>query len=326
MKILFRVDASYSIGTGHVVRCVTLASQFRKHQVDVVFCMKRLKGNLIRWVEQQGFRVVENLESADVAIIDHYGIDVNVERSLRSFFEKIIVIDDLANRVHDCDVLLDQNITANYSTRYEKLVPVNCKKMLGPAYLMMRKEFIDERRRLLKRSGEIKNLLVFMGGTDPTNETQKVLDALKVYSPFEEVHVVVGENNPMKNKIQTDVVNYGFKYHEQINYMANLMNHVDFSIGAGGSTTWERCFLGLPSTSTIVAENQLDSTLEAERLGVIINLGCHQYVTSENYLEVIQQIKKTPVQNKNMGERGLAITEKVSYPHPLISYLLEEYI
>lgn len=324
MKILIRTDASVTIGTGHVMRCLTLADQFREAGHTVVFWMKPLRGNYIDYVQNQGYEVIQEVMRADVCIVDHYGLDLTWERTIRPYVNKIVVIDDLANRPHDCDVLLDQNIVPHYETRYNHLVPSHCVQMVGPDYLIMRNEFIEARKHVQVRTGEVKSLLVFMGGTDPTNETSKVLKALEQYNPFEEVHVVVGASNPNKLWIQQQAQKFDYEYHEQIDYMAQLMTEVDYSLGAGGSTTWERCFVGLPSTSTIVADNQREATSEAVRLGVACTLGWHEQVTSNDYKQEMKRIISGLNVQDVMSERGLSLTDAVTYPHPLILKLLEE--
>lgn len=159
--------------------------------------MKPLPGNLITEVKQRGYNVITTFSPADICIIDYYDIDINWEKKIRPYVNKIIVIDDLANRRHDCDVLLNQNLTKNDKTRYDDLVPNDCKKLLGIEYFLMREEFAMERKNLRQRTGELHRLLVFMGGSDPTNETLKVLQALQETShPFSQIDVVVGKSNP----------------------------------------------------------------------------------------------------------------------------------
>lgn len=324
MKIIIRADASVKIGSGHIMRCLTIAHNFQKRGHEVLFFMSPLEGNLISYVTAQGFQTITSWQSADIILIDHYQIDFQLERSLRKYANKIVVIDDLANRKHVCDVLLDQNIVENYQYRYDDLVPKTCKKLLGPQYLIMRDEFIQARQAMPKRTGKVEHLLVFMGGTDPTHETLKILEALKTApAHFQKVHIVCGNGNVQKEEIQAICHKRGYPYHQQIDYMARLMNEVDFSIGAGGLTTWERCYVGLPSSSTIVADNQYETTKMTEKLGAVINVGWHEKVTVGTYQQLFDYIVSHPEHLKSLSKKGLALTESQGRPNPWIDEILE---
>lgn len=321
MDVLIRTDASVEIGSGHVMRCLTIAHEIRKRGHQVLFYMKRLPGNLIELVKGKGFPVVHEFQSVDICIIDHYGMDEEWERKIRPFVKKIVVIDDLANRRHDCNVILDQNVLPNLENRYDSLVPEGCVKLLGPKYLIMREEFIKEREQVRLRDGDVNHLLVFMGGTDPTGETLKVLAALRD-SSIQRVDVVVGSGNPDREKVKAICVERGYSYHCQIDYLASLMAKADFSIGAGGSTTWERCYVGLPSSSTIVAENQILATETAAKLGAVINLGWHEQVTVDTYRKLLDSLHNRE-KLQQLSEKGLELTESTAGPNPWVDQILE---
>lgn len=292
MKIVFRVDSSTQIGSGHLMRCLTLAERKRKkYQADVIFIMRDLEGDLIDLVEKKGFKsimlpksnVVYNLNGyekwltvpqnvdaeevkkslqdigqVDLLVVDSYAIDINWETIARPFVKQIMVIDDLANRKHDCDVLLDQNFYLDKESRYNGLVPNYCRLCLGPEYALLREEFYEVKKNLRKRDGNIKNILVFFGGSDVTNETMKALKAIVMLDRNDiTVNVIVGQSNQHKDVIASFCNNYGYmNYFCQVNNIAEFMNEADLSIGAGGTTNWERLFLELPSIVIAIAENQ----------------------------------------------------------------------
>lgn len=315
MNVIIRTDASVQIGSGHVMRCLTVAKKLCSEGCHVKFWMEPLEGDLIDFVVSEGFENITEARYADLYIVDHYGLNIEWERMIRIYAKKLVVIDDLA-RNHDCDLLLDQNVVPNYETRYDGLVPAHCVKLLGPKYLIMRDEFIEARQQLKKRNGGIKSLLVFMGGTDPTNETMKVLKALE-YFTFEHVDVVVGNSNPVKEKVREICLAKGYHYHCQIDYMASLMQQADFTIGAGGATMWERCYVGLPSSATIVADNQIVTTEYAASLGVVKNLGWHEKVTVETYKNLL-----TNLTIEGMSEKGLQLTAN-KQPNAWLHEILE---
>lgn len=323
MNFIIRTDASAKIGSGHVMRCLTIAIELRKNGHEVIFWMKELVGDMREFVQSKGFSIITEMENTDICIIDHYDIDIKWERKIRPFVKKIVVIDDLANRKHDCDLLLDQNVVPNFEHRYDDLVPVHCEKLLGPRFLMMREEFIRERKNLSYKTGGVNRILIFMGGSDPTSETLKIISALTQHQSFSYVDVVVGNSNPHKTKIEGICMKEGYHFHCQIDYLASLMAKADFSIGAGGSATWERCFVGLPSSSTIVAENQRISTETAEKLGVIWNLGWHEQVTVDTYKDLLRSLKDKKELLINMRNAGLKLTEQSGGAKSWLDAILE---
>ncbi len=190
MNIVFRTDASINIGTGHVMRCLTLADELRLKCTDINFICREEPGNLVRYIENRGYKVHQlpgeiDIETdrkltnkilskcetkSDWLIIDHYDIDISYESPFREHVKMIMVIDDLANREHDCDLLLYQNYSQNEG-RYNGLVPEDCIHLLGPEYAILRPQFQKARGNLRKRDGGVNRILVFMGGADSKNIT-----------------------------------------------------------------------------------------------------------------------------------------------------------
>jgi len=228
--IFVRVDSGYDIGFGHAIRCLSLAQTLKKMNFEICFISKKERGNISKLFVDKGFTVyyIQNSYSKskkndiiknDVnqtvkiitkhkaksswIIVDHYDLDFKWEKSLRKFVDKIIVIDDLA-RKHDCNLLLDQNYNKNLKTRYDKLVPRKCIKLLGPKYALLRDEFPILRKSVKPRKN-FKRILISFGGSDPTNETGKVLSAIKILKTnkqFLEVNVVIGKSDKNKHKIK----------------------------------------------------------------------------------------------------------------------------
>lgn len=334
MLAVIRADASTSIGSGHVMRCLTLAHRLKKEKnAKVVFVMRVLPGNLIGVVEKQGFEVLKlppanqkyslngyglwltvsmevdaqqtidrlqhylrehGCDVVDRLIVDSYALDEQWEQVLRPYCREIMVIDDLANRRHDCDILLDQNFYLNKDARYAGLVPEHCKMLLGPEHALLREEFYEAKKHLRKRDGNIKNILVFYGGSDLTNETEKAIEALvqlhdEGYNFTADV--ITGVSNSRREKIKNLCSKYNFlHYYCQVSNMAEFMNKADLMLGAGGSTTWERLYMELPALVTAVAENQIQGCEDCCKAGMINYLGKAENVTVEIIREAINQM------------------------------------
>ncbi|OES46061.1 UDP-2,4-diacetamido-2,4,6-trideoxy-beta-L-altropyranose hydrolase [Domibacillus iocasae] len=326
MKIAIRTDASVEIGTGHVMRCLTLAKQLVQEGMEIIFICRAFKGNSISYIETEGFKVftlsassdknhllwmreswredagdtaqiLQHLDKEiDLFIVDHYSLDENWEKEIRTLVRHIMVIDDLADRIHDCDILLDQNFYLNLEKRYEGLVPASCQMLLGPNYVLLRDEFLSIDINRIKHDGTIQNILVFFGGTDPTGETMKTLKAICELNLSDiEVNVVVGAANPQKEEIEAFCNQRPeFVFHCQVNNMAELMMKSDLAIGAGGSTSWERCFLELPALTIIVADNQKELSKAVASKGALYCLGESAKITSWHIGKKINELCHSP--------------------------------
>lgn len=206
----------------------------------------------------------------DWLIVDHYALDAGWESALRQTAKNILVIDDIADRVHDCDVLLDQNFYADMNSRYTGKVPAHCQLLLGPRYALLRDEFRQLHEQIKPRSGPVKRVLVFFGGVDADNYTGRAIEALSEINISDlHVDVVIGAQHPCREQIKAACAQHGFICHVQTDKMAELMADANLAIGAGGSATWERCCLGLPTLTICVADNQRKQIADAASEGLL---------------------------------------------------------
>ncbi len=313
MNIVIRADSSVAIGSGHIMRCLTLAECLRDHGATVAFVCRSFPGNIANLAKKQGFHVfgigntgdmswetdaAETIAviakfntSVDWLIVDHYSLDIRWEKVLRAHTSRIMVIDDLADRRHKCDLLLDTNYFHQPDARYAGLVPANAELLLGPQYALLRSEF-SGKRALRKRSGRVDRVFVFFGGSDPTNETGKTLLALSALPERTfALDVVVGGANPYKEEIRRQCSQLNnTNFFCQVQNMAEIMARADLAIGAGGTTIWERCYLGLPSIIIAVAANQIATAQALDDAGAIQYLGFHTTVDVEMIRAAITQI------------------------------------
>ncbi|UFJ42528.1 UDP-2,4-diacetamido-2,4,6-trideoxy-beta-L-altropyranose hydrolase [Brevibacillus humidisoli] len=327
MNVFFRVDASISIGTGHVMRCLSLAEELRARGASISFLCRKLTGDLCGQIEQKGFPVyrisdgdsdversiaVLQRESAvvDWLIVDHYGLDAKWERRVRPYVKKLLVIDDLANRPHDCDLLLDQNIYEQMESRYDQRVPPHCIKLLGPRFALLRTEFREVRKQMRQRH-ELHRIFIFFGGSDPTNETRKALEAIQAWHGKRlAVDVVVGGINPHKEQIRHFCASLPHaQYHCQIPHIAALMARADLAICAGGTVTWERFCLGLPAIVIAVAENQMALAQNTHQLGIDCYLGRSADVTPERIQLELSNLAENSSRLMQAGRRAIALVD-----------------
>jgi len=299
MKITFRVDASLEMGTGHVMRCLTLANALKEQGAECHFICREHPGNLIPQLTQQGHKVhtlaystaatapantehplahaawlgssqatdadlcqaIIETTQPDWLIVDHYALDIQWEKALRPYCKKLMVIDDLADRRHDCDLLLDQTFGRS-SEDYLPLVPQDCQVLCGAHYALLRPEFAQWRDYSLKRraQGQLEHLLINLGGVDKDNITTEILQALANTALPDNcrITVVMGATAPWVERVQQQaaLMPWPTEVKVGVNNMAELMANSDLAIGAAGATSWERCCLGLPSIIICLADNQ----------------------------------------------------------------------
>ena len=211
-------------------------------------------------------------QAADWLVVDHYALDASWEQALRPLAKRIMVIDDLADRPHDCDVLMDQTF-GRRAGDYAPLVPNGCELLCGSTYALLRREFASLREYSLKRRAHpaLKELLITLGGVDKNNITGAVLRALN-YCPLPEdckLTVIMGQGAPWLKDVQvlSREMSRPTRVLVGVSDMAQLMAESDLAIGAAGATSWERCCLGLPSIMLVVADNQLEVAKGLEESG-----------------------------------------------------------
>ena len=330
--VVIRVDASLQIGTGHISRCLALAIGLRDLGCAVHFIARLHDGHMCEEIEAGGFEVCRLLpplkggapsapgrntgrllgvtleqDAADTVaavrrlarkptwlIVDHYGIDADWEKLLRPWVEKIFIIDDLFDRYHQCDALLNQS-TIDAKSRYKQLVAPDCQLLLGPRFALMKPGFKIKLETFQRRIGELKRILVFLGGVDQGNVTSKVLEAIK-RARFVDVFVdvVIGMANPHRAAIAQAVRELdNATLHIQIPSLVNLIALADLAIGAGGVATWERCLMGLPSIVLGVADNQMEVGAELGAAGCHLFMGKVEDVTIESLLSALNTLSNT---------------------------------
>jgi UDP-2,4-diacetamido-2,4,6-trideoxy-beta-L-altropyranose hydrolase len=302
MKVAFRTDASLQIGSGHVMRSLTLADALRAQGAQCHFICRAHPGHLMEVIRQRGYRVhslsvpvqqaqvaIKNLQpepvhaawlgstwqsdaqetaailadlQPDWLVLDHYALDQRWEEALAPYYRKLLVIDDLADRPHRCDLLLDQNL-GSQPEHYARWVPAHCRVLTGPHFALLRPEFAALRPYSLQRrqaQPALRQLLITMGGVDQPNATGQVLQALKTCAlPADcRITVVMGLTAPWLQNVQELATQMPWPTEVVVNVgdMARRMADSDLAIGAAGSTSWERCCLGLPTLMVVLAENQ----------------------------------------------------------------------
>ena len=348
--VVFRADASLQIGTGHVMRCLTLADALAAKGADCQFICRAHEGNLIEFIRSKGYlthalpavshggshasashveasshdlahshwlgatqaqdaEVCSTLLSAkrpDWLIVDHYALDTVWEAALAPYYHHLMVIDDLADRKHICDVLLDQTF-GREAADYRPLVPAGSRLLCGSQYALLRPEFAAIRPySLQRRAGPfMRELLVTMGGVDKDNATGQVLQALRTCSLPEDcrITVVMGATAPWLGEVRNlaQEMPWPTRVLVGVSDMAQLMADSDLAIGAAGATSWERCCLGLPTIMLVLAANQLKVARGLEMAGAARLVDLSQLATAK-LRDLLVPLIEDPTQLHCMSE------------------------
>lgn len=262
-SIIFRFEASPTIGAGHAVRSMVLAHKFKELNWDVRIATKVESYDFIRFLKYferiDPPNLINREYSCDILVIDSYEIDQELESQFRGFANKIIVIDDLANRYHDCDILIDQTY-GRIALDYHDLVPKWCQIYTGSKFALIRDDFLKYRDKVIEKRiniHEVNKVLISLGGGYQKALIRKILEKLIETSYEGEVDIVTG----FTNMFDQSFLNFIESLPNIVNLhtnpdMAQLMYEADFAITASGGSVWERCCLGLSGIIVQVAENQ----------------------------------------------------------------------
>lgn len=327
---VFRTDASTAIGTGHVMRCLTLAQALRDRGRESLFVCRRHAGHLGAWITDRGFAVAflemgrsdpdddgrpahagwlgsSWREDADQTrrcievgtrtpewlVADHYALDWRWEKSLRGAARRIAVIDDLADREHDCDLLLDQNLVGGIYDRYADKIPETCAALLGPRYAVLDRSYAALKPALVPRSGRIRRILVYFGA-DTNKLAERVAQAVLRLNEEVLMDIVLSANRQDRQSLGAiRGGNPQIRVHTHLRTLAPLMAEADFAVGAGGVTSWERLCAGLPALVVTTAENQRSIAEELDRRRLIRWLGHHDEVDDERLTAALEEHLKS---------------------------------
>ena len=346
MFVTFRTDGSLQIGTGHVIRCLTLANALREKGAKCQFVCRDYQGHLMDNIRSHGFEVhklpkpdvkdsfdshlaharwlgVDWLVDAqqtlwvllgaqsDWLIVDHYALDYRWEFIMQQVCKRMMVIDDLADRQHFCDLLLDQNYGSS-AQRYSGLISANCTQLHGPEFALIKPIYAQRRAKQGIRRDEIKKVFVYFGGgSDPLDLNGMAIRAFQDAALMNiDLDIVVGAGFSRIEELRATAAKRGrTRIHTQLSDLSELMINADLAVGAGGATTWERCCLGLPSIVISVAENQKSGCDALASDDLIQYLGCASETNIKMLREHVLQILAKPKRLRELSERSMRLVD-----------------
>ena len=322
-QVVIRTDASLKIGAGHVMRCLTLANNLAEFGWQCSFAVGSEAPNVVPTLGKSQHQVTvirhdSDLRAkwpsgCDLLIVDHYGLDWRFEKNCSDWAKSIFVIDDLANRQHSCNFLLDQTPGRRVAD-YSHLVPNGCRMLLGPDYALLRPQFFLSRIENLNRdyrSQKKFQISIGLGATDPNNVSEKVLRALRRIKNKIRIDIALSARAPHINSIKSFLssMEMEVELHQDKDDMASFFSCSDLAIGAGGSTTWERCCVGLPSIVLITAENQDYVARQLEQYAAAMVLGHADDVSEREICDAVEDMIRNPEKLTEMSQNSYIICD-----------------
>lgn len=345
---VIRADGAPFMGSGHIMRCLTLAHAMKKAGWDITFVTRDFEHNYAGIIEKQGFvcRFLPRAEytdqpvkddlahahwlavpqeedaaqtidamagEADLLIVDHYGIDCRWHEKMRPHARRILMIDDLADRRFDCDILLDQTY-GRQAKDYEPLTPPQTQRLTGSDYMMLRDEFAAKRPAALQRRAKhyrIGRVFICLGSGDPSNLTGDILEALAPIKPGLKLDIVLSSKAPNLKAIRDQIENYPHETALLIDHdaIAERMVEADIAFGAAGTMSWERCCMGLPTLMFVIADNQVLIAQNLQEAGAVVNLGRQDAAIKSRIAGIFAKLADYPDLVRNMACRASDICD-----------------
>ncbi len=322
-QVVFRCDASPTIGGGHVMRCLALAETMGETGWDVTFASRPSTVATLPMLAQTGYALrhvtaaitdepgeLTRLlpDGCDLLVVDNYGWDATCERACRGWAQSILVLDDVTGRNHDCDVLLDS--AAANKLLYSNRVPGEAVVLTGPRHALVRRAFVRQRAAAMaRRRGEpVRSVLVSFGATDPFNAAAIALDALAEILPEALVTVALSSHAPHLEALRQRA-GRRVRFALDVTDMASLLATADLAIGAAGGMAFERAALGLASVIVIVADNQRNLGALLASAGAAIDAGPLDAGTPERLRHAILTLVGDAARRDAMADAAAALVD-----------------
>jgi UDP-2,4-diacetamido-2,4,6-trideoxy-beta-L-altropyranose hydrolase len=325
--LLIRADASLAIGTGHVMRCLALAQAWRDAGGNALFAMADATPAVEERLRNEGFEIARaavrvgsagdaeetgeqaRKHGASWVVVDGYEFGAEYQASLKRHGLKVLFIDDIGHAGHySADLVLNQNAHAHevfYPSR-----DASTRLLLGPRYAMLRREFTSWREWRREIPAVARRVLVTMGGSDPDNITERVVEALLPEGDFEAT-IVAGGSNPHLARLREFAGHFdrSIRLVENSSNMPELIAGADVAVAGAGTTSWEMCFLGLPALLLVLADNQEGVAEALGQQGVMANLGRGSELARIAIATHLRNLAHSPNVRREMSGRGRALVD-----------------
>ncbi|MHB8958913.1 MAG: UDP-2,4-diacetamido-2,4,6-trideoxy-beta-L-altropyranose hydrolase [Candidatus Limnocylindrales bacterium] len=317
--MLVRADASSAIGTGHVMRTLALATELAQRAFDATFACVPADGDMTDVVLAAGFPVEQTHETfeplpllaarlrgpVDWLVLDHYRLDRAWLRQAAAPRRQRLVIDDLIDRPLEGEIIVNPSMGAS-DDRYAGLIAGRPLGLYGPRYAILRPEFRSARAGLARSFGQVRRVVVAMGGADPKDATLLAVRAVLSALPEASVDVLLGDAYPHPEpRLDPSRV----RIHRGLRDLSCMLASTDLAVGAGGTSALERCCVGLPTVLVTIASNQFETARSLSAAGAAFFAGQCDAIRVDELAGVIRRVAGDPPARRAASERGMALVD-----------------
>ncbi|BBT81006.1 UDP-2,4-diacetamido-2,4,6-trideoxy-beta-L-altropyranose hydrolase [Aeromonas veronii] len=333
-KVAFRLDAGTEIGLGHQMRCLAIADRLKTAGAECHFLCHQLPMHLLPLLHSHQHHALCDLDDAGPLptlrpawlVCDHYQIDRQIEQTLASHCGQLLVIDDLADRPHHGQLLLDQG-PLRHTVDYQPLTPADCRLLLGTDYALLRPAY---RQLARPHASQWQRGLVCFGGADPAGACLVTLNSLAKLPWARTISwtLVAGGANPFWPELEqrvAELADLDLVLLRQSGQMADLMSRHDFAIGAAGGMTWERACLGLPTLAVPIVDNQQFNDEVIARFQLAERLTLSELAEPERLMQALQRLERQADDYRRRGQQqvdGLGLDRLTAWLLPQPDYQL----
>jgi UDP-2,4-diacetamido-2,4,6-trideoxy-beta-L-altropyranose hydrolase len=301
-NIAIRADGGPETGMGHIMRCLSLAKEFKRAGCTVCFFSKYEEG--IRKISSEGFEIIEleSYKNFNLMVIDTYNVSEKYFFDLRSQINKLAYLDDINKFDYPVDILINGNITGEYFG-YKKYCE-NEVMLLGPKYNLIRDEFKSIPARVI--NDEINEIMLTTGGSDPYDLSIKFTNLFSENTNLKDLklNVIVGSLFKNKSKLRDlSEKNKNIVLHENVKNISEIMLRSDIAISSGGSTLYELCACGTPTLAFVMADNQEFLVEKMAELGFVESLGWYNALAEEYLAKSIKELCNDYDKRKEVSKR-----------------------
>lgn len=214
-----------------------------------------LKSDASLLTGQETFQAKNSSSGKPILFVDSYFVTESYFSSLKPF-AKVAYMDDLRAFDYPVDLVINYDVIPPAREQEYKLSYTKADtSLLGAKYTPLRSQFQNQEVSL---RGQIKNILITTGGSDPYDFTPALSDYLLSLELNMEIHVVIGRLfNNLETLEELSEQYSSLHLHYNVSDMAALMKQCDYAVSAAGTTLYELCALGIPAISISMADNQI---------------------------------------------------------------------
>ncbi|WDV46163.1 UDP-2,4-diacetamido-2,4,6-trideoxy-beta-L-altropyranose hydrolase [Clostridiaceae bacterium M8S5] len=298
MNVCFIASGGSKVGLGHIMRCMALASEFKKRGFGVLFFSNGSKG--IKRLQENNFVIVDELTIHDIIVVDKYGLDEVFFDNLRRHCKILVYIDDTNDFDYPVDIIINGSLIA-HSLGYNKYNNPNKKMLLGTKYNILRDEFRNINKIIVRE--KVKNIMITTGGADYYNTTSRIVNIIRSNQKYDEINlnVIIGDSFLNKNNLKNRLKEFKkIRIYENVNKISEIMLLSDIAISAGGGTIYELCACGVVTLGVILAKNQEPIVTKMDELGYIKNIGWYSDLTKNKIFNTLDILINDFEKRKNM--------------------------